>query len=167
MEGELCRLAEQALHALGIVHAGQLDEDTVFALPLDGGLPHAGLVDAAPDDLDRLIDRREPAGLDRLLGEQDLKAPTGVAVDLGLGVEIVDRLGRRVDLSGIDELEDDTVARRLQPGVLDTRAPQRHARIVDQRRDPLAQDIADLHLEQKVGTALKIEAEVNLARGQP
>ena len=43
--------------ALGIVDPGQLDEDAVIAFALDGRLLGAGLVDAAADDLDRLVDR--------------------------------------------------------------------------------------------------------------
>ena len=40
----------------GSVDAGQLDQDAVLALALDRRLLGAGLVDAAADDLDRLLD---------------------------------------------------------------------------------------------------------------
>ena len=78
------------------------------------------------------------------------KAPPESLSISGLGVEVLYSLGRHVDLGRVDELEDDAVPRGLQPGVLDAVAPQRHARVIDQRRDPLAQDVADLHLEQEV-----------------
>ena len=57
LEGQLGGAPEQRLDVLGIVDAGQLDQDAVRALALDRRLLGPGLVDAAADDLDRLIDR--------------------------------------------------------------------------------------------------------------
>src|SRR5712671_5728068 len=47
---------EQLLDALRVVDAGQLDEDAVLPFALDRRLFCAGLVDAAADDLDRLLE---------------------------------------------------------------------------------------------------------------
>src|SRR5262249_20921699 len=66
LEGQLCRLAEQRLHMLRIIDAGQLDKDPVLPLALDCRFLGAGLVDAAADDLDRLVDRLAAALLRRL-----------------------------------------------------------------------------------------------------
>ena len=55
-EIELRGLAEDFLQPRRILQAGHLDEDAVDALALDGRLDQAKLVDAALDDLDRLID---------------------------------------------------------------------------------------------------------------
>ena len=68
LEGHLRGRAEQLLDVLGIADAGQLDEDAVVAFALDGRLLGAGLVDAAADDLDRLVDRLLAALLGRLIG---------------------------------------------------------------------------------------------------
>ena len=50
-------LAQDVLHPLGIVDARQLHDDPVVALALNGRFAHAGFVDPAADDLDRLRDR--------------------------------------------------------------------------------------------------------------
>ena len=55
-EGELRGAAEQVEDARRIVDARHLHEDAVHALPLDQRLDGADLVDAALDDLDRLLD---------------------------------------------------------------------------------------------------------------
>ena len=56
MEGQLGGLSDQRLQALRITEAGRLDQDAVVALPLDRRLGGAQFVDAAVDDLDRLLD---------------------------------------------------------------------------------------------------------------
>ena len=48
---------------LGVIHPGQLHQDALLPLALDRRLLGAGLVDAAADNLDRLLDRLPPAGL--------------------------------------------------------------------------------------------------------
>src|SRR5690606_29029909 len=61
MEGELRGLAEQPLDAVRIIEAGKLDENAVLPLTLDIRFIDAGLVHAATDNLDRLIDGRADA----------------------------------------------------------------------------------------------------------
>ena len=56
MEGELGGLVDLALEVGGVLDARHLQQDAVVALAHDGGLDRPGLVDAAAQDLDRLVD---------------------------------------------------------------------------------------------------------------
>ena len=56
VEGELRRLADDRLQPRRIAEARRLDEDAIVALALDARLGGAEFVDAAADDLDRLVD---------------------------------------------------------------------------------------------------------------
>ena len=57
LERHVRGLAEQLLDPVGIADAGQLHDDAAVALLGDLRIDHAGLVDAAADDLDRLLHR--------------------------------------------------------------------------------------------------------------
>ncbi len=57
LEFEKCRPADKLQRPLPVRHAGQLHQDTVIALPQDGGLRHAELVDPIADDLHRAVRR--------------------------------------------------------------------------------------------------------------
>ena len=58
-------LAQQFLDPVGIADAGQLHDDARVALLGDLRIDHAGLVDAAADDLDRLLHRPAAARVQR------------------------------------------------------------------------------------------------------
>ena len=64
---------DQVLDPLGIVDAGQLDDDLVGALPLDERLGDAELVDPVADRLQGLVDGlvAQELGGERLQGEGD------------------------------------------------------------------------------------------------
>ena len=55
--------ADQLLRALRVLDAGELDEDLVISLPLDGRLGDAELVDPVADRLERLVDGELPDAL--------------------------------------------------------------------------------------------------------
>ncbi len=78
LEFELAGLADQRLQALDVLDARDLHEDAVAALALDAGLGGAEGVDAAPDGLDRGLDRRGHAVRQALIGDGQRDA--GVAV---------------------------------------------------------------------------------------
>ncbi len=59
LERHVRGLAEQFLDAVGIADARQLHDDAAVALLGDLGVDHAGLVDAAADDLNRLLHRTQ------------------------------------------------------------------------------------------------------------
>ncbi len=59
------RLAEQFLDPVGIADTGKLHNDTVVALLDDLRIDDAGLVDAAADDLDRLLHGTDRTGVQR------------------------------------------------------------------------------------------------------
>ena len=56
LEFEQRRLADQVLGALHVLQAGQLDDDAVLTLPLNGRLGDTELVDAVADNLLRPVD---------------------------------------------------------------------------------------------------------------
>src|SRR6266481_2494377 len=56
-ELEVRGLADEGLGPLGILQAGQLDQDAILSLPRDGGLGHAELVHPVADGLHALPDR--------------------------------------------------------------------------------------------------------------
>ena len=74
-ELELGGLAEDLLQPLRILQARHLDEDAVGALALDVRLGRAERVDAAADDLDRLIDGAADPLVDAGVGIGELDQP--------------------------------------------------------------------------------------------
>src|SRR5690606_31768806 len=71
-EGQLRGASDELLDALGIVDAGELDDNAVLALALDSRFLGAGLVDATAHDLDRLVDHRPARGDEGLIGVAEL-----------------------------------------------------------------------------------------------
>src|SRR6266403_2005603 len=104
---------------LGIVNAGQLDEDAVLSLALDRRLLRAGLVDAAADDLDRLLDRLAPAGFARHRTEPHGPRPAAADLDGELGVDLAEDLPRIVDPVAVADRENDRIAFDIEAGVAD------------------------------------------------
>ena len=162
LKGQLGGAAEQCLDVLGIVDAGQLHENAVLPLALDRRLLDPGLVDAAADDLDRLVDRLAPPGFGRHGAEADRPGSVGrdrhgqVRIDLG------QRLSRIVDALGLADLEHDRVVFDREPGIADVGVEQRVAHIVDQRVEPLALGRGDIDLEQQVRAAAQVETQRHL-----
>jgi hypothetical protein len=74
-EIKLGGLAQKLLEALRVLQAGHLHQDAVDALALDQRLDRTELVDAALDDLDRLLDRLAHALDDRRLGQRERYEP--------------------------------------------------------------------------------------------
>ena len=98
----LAVLPSSALTCSGIVDAGQLDEDAVLALALDRRLLGAGLVDAAADDLDRLLDRLAAPRLGRLRAELHLAGAVGRRYRPSVFGSILPSAGfGRLDLVGV------------------------------------------------------------------
>src|SRR5215467_2880314 len=76
---------------LGIVDTRQLDEDAVRSFALDRRLFGAGLVDAAADDLDRLIDRCLPSPFGGDGAEPHRPRPVRGDVDRQVGIDLAPR----------------------------------------------------------------------------
>ena len=68
-------LPSSSFSRVRILQARHLHQDAVDALPLDHRLDGAELVDAALDDLDRLLDRLADALDDRGLGQRQPDQP--------------------------------------------------------------------------------------------
>jgi hypothetical protein len=119
-----------------------LDDDAVIALAGDGRVDHAGAVDAAADDLDRLLHRLGGALLQRRggQGDQDPAGSGGVEFEIGLVGEAVAALGRErlqraeggVLLGGVRQRDDEAVLRERLGDVeaIDPGAAQAAARLV-------------------------------------
>ena len=67
LEGQLGGAADDILHLIGILHAGQLDGDAVLALLLDGRFDGAQGIDAVLDDLQGLADGERDLGIEARL----------------------------------------------------------------------------------------------------
>ena len=81
-EFELRRGAENVLQLAGVLQARHLDQDAVVALALDVRLGGAEGVDAAAQDLDRLLDRVADLGLDAGVGRGELDEAVGAGRDI-------------------------------------------------------------------------------------
>ena len=75
-------MPEQAFDSRRVVETRQLNQDHIFALTLNRRLTGAGFVDAAADDLDRLLDRGAAAFGNGFFGERDFGDALSVYVDV-------------------------------------------------------------------------------------
>ncbi len=159
--------ADELLHVLGILDAGKLDEDAVLPFALDDRLLGAGLVDTAPHDLDRLLDRRAGARLERdgVGLQRDIAARGDGHVDLG--IDLLDEGADIVEPLGLAQREGDAVALGIEPGIADARRAELAAQRIDQRVEALAPDGAHVDLEQQMRAAAQIEAEAHLLLRDP
>ena len=179
-EVELRGLAENLLQPRRILQARHLHENAAGALALDGRLDQAKLVDAALDDLDRLIDGLADAFDDRRVrrGQRDQAASLGdVDAALARGTEYTgQRLRQLAQLA--DGVIHVTVARDAYlhavaadgtPGEGDTRLAQNAQHIVGDSLEPLLAHGIGVDLEQQARAALQIEAkhDVPLRPGRP
>ena len=162
LKGQLGGASQQLLDMLGVGDAGQLHQDAILAFPLDGRLLDPGLVDAAANDLDRLIDGQLAFLLGRGGAERHRARPGRgdrhgqVRIDLG------QRLAGIVDPAGFADREHDRIAFYREAGIADIRVEQRVADIVDDRIQALALRRRDIDLEQQIGPAAQVEPERHL-----
>src|SRR6266550_1039143 len=162
LKAQLGGAAQQRLHMLGIVDPRQLHEDAVLPLALDRRLLGAGLVDAATDDLDRLLDRLATAALGR--GGAELHRAGAVSADFDgeVGVDLGKRFFRVLDTVGLADREGDRVTFDIEAGITDMCIAQGAADTVDNRAEAIALSCCDIDFEQQVGAAAQIEAERDL-----
>ncbi len=80
-EFELRRGAEDFLQLFGVLQARHFDKDAIVALALDVGLGGAQRIDAAAQNLDRLVDGAPNAVVDRRVGDENLDRAAAHVVD--------------------------------------------------------------------------------------
>ena len=163
MEGELGGLVDLALEVGGVLDARHLQQDAVVALAHDGGLDGAGLVDAAAQDLDRLVDHF------LLLAEQVLRrsrragscrrCPTPAATDRRCGSP------RSPWRAGLVAQHHDHGAAALHGHVLeaDLLLAQLAAHRIGQVGQAFVQHRAQVGFEQEMRAAAQVEAEIDAA----
>ena len=145
---------------------GSLHQDAVLALALDRRLAHAGLVDAAAHDLDRLLERGDPGVGRRLLRQRQPRGAVPVDLDRGLRVERFEHAPRPLDVGRVADFESDLAARGAQPAIADPRPAQALAGRVHDALQPLGDHHVQFDLQQQVGAALQVEAEAHLLAGR-
>ena len=152
-----------------------LDQDAIGSLTLDRCLPRAQLVDPAPHHLQRLADRGLPQ-----VGALGIGQAQHNALTLRVRVEILNPPGgperggvqfgylgqRLVALRHIGQRQGHAVALNAQTSVANAGRAQGAADVANHRLQPLAIDRRDVDLEQKIGTALQIQAQRDGAVGQ-
>ncbi len=173
-EVELGGLAEHFLEARRILQAGDLHENARDAFALDRRLDQAELVDAALDDLNRLIDRladalgdsrvgggeRDDAGV---LGDVDA-ALSGGAEDAGQWLRQLTQLfDRGGDVAVARDANIDAVAMDGAPGEGDARLAQRAQHVVGDSLQPLLAHRVGVDLEQEARAALQVQTEHDVA----
>jgi hypothetical protein len=121
-----------------------------------------GLVDAAADDLDRLIDRLPASRLGRNCAEAHRSRPVAGEVDGEVGIDLTQRLARIVDAVGLADRKGDRIAFDVEPGIADIGVSQRIADVVDNRVEALALRGGNIYLEQQIGAAAQVEPERDL-----
>jgi hypothetical protein len=174
------RLAENLDQSAGILQAGHLHEDAAEALALDDGLDEAELVDAALDDLDRLIDRlAHPLGERGIRGRQGDETAVFRDVDTALAVR-AEYTGKRlrklaqlvhrvfnVGVAGDAHL--DAVALDGAAGELNVVLAENAQHIFVDGLQPILAHRIHIDLEQEARSALQIEPQhhVALRPGRP
>ena len=176
VEGELRRLADERLQALRIAEAGRLDQDAVVALALDARLGRAELVDAAVDDLDRLVDDAAHAlgqaggrigeADEAVVGDRQVELVDGAAAEEAGVQRVAQRLqalARIVELVEVADAELHRLALDAEAGIADARLLEhRLADVADQRPQPLLDVVGAVDLVEEIGAALQVEAEHHL-----
>ena len=147
---------------LGIVDAGQLDEDAILPLALDRRLLGAGLVDAAADDLDRLLDGLAAARLGRDRAELHRAGAIGRNFHDEVRVVLGESAFRLLDAVGVADRKGDRVAFDIEAGISDMGIAQCIADAVGNRVEALALRRIDIDVKQEIGAAAQVEAERDL-----
>jgi hypothetical protein len=146
----------------------------VGAFALDQRLDGAELVDAALDDLDRLVDRLAYAIDDRRLAERQAVEVAVIGdVDIALagrahdaaerlrqGGELFARLAR---IAAFTDAHLDAVAAHDEAGIADARVAQHAADVVAQSFEHVLADGLGIDLEEDVRSALQVETENDVA----
>jgi hypothetical protein len=160
-EGHLRGLAEQRLDPLGILKAGELDQDLVGPLALDRRLAGACLVDAAADDLDRLLDGvlRDLFQRGVGIGGDDLAIGRDREIHV-LGDGLQDR-ACLLDIVLVPEGQLYRMAVDAKAGIADIGLAQLGAEAVDDARQPLAHHRFHVGLQQQMRAALEVEPEAD------
>ena len=167
-EIELGGLSQQRLEMRRILQARHLHQDTVEPFTLDGRLDQADLVDAALDDLDRLIDGlanplgdggigRRQRNQAAIVGDIDI-ALAGGAGETRYRLRQFAQLAQRiVDVGVARDVHFDGVAANGTAGERNFRLAENTQHIVVDRLQLLLAHRAGIDLQQKMRTALQIE----------
>ena len=162
LERHLRGLADQRLDALGIVDAGQLDQDAVRPDALDRRFLGAGLVDPAAHDLDRLLDRRGTAPFELDIGRLDRDRAAGAHRHLEVGIDLLDELANVVLAAGLAQHEHDLVVIDGEPGISDLGGDERGAQLVEQVIELVLLGRFHVDFVEEIRAAAQVEAEAHL-----
>ena len=164
-------LADQLLDAVGVADAGKLHDDAALALAGDLGIDHAGLIDAAADDLDGLVDRAgspcRECGAERVRvivpSGSDPIAVSGRPVDASWLISGFIAATAASVLRGVAQAQQDAVLIRLrfQGLIEDLAVAQSLADAVGQTVQPLLQHRLHVDFEQQIAAAAQVEAEMH------
>ena len=157
------------------MQARHLHQNTVGALALDQRLDGAEFVDAALDDLDRLLDRLAHALEQRRIGDgqPDQMLPSEVDIEASLAIAAEDaaerhrqlaQLGQRLLAVGVvADAHFDAVAAHGQAGIADAGVAQNAAHVIAGRLKLFLAHRVGVDLQQDMRTALQVEAEHDVA----
>ena len=163
MDGELGGLVDLALEFGRVLDARDLQQDAVVALAHDGRFDGAGLVDAAAQDLDRLVDHFLALAHHVDVGIADTNG-VARARDRQAGIEGAQPFDGLRALCLVTQHEHDRAAGldvdRLEGDLL---LAHLAAHRVGQVGQPLVHHAAQVRLEQEVRTAAQVEAEIDAA----
>ena len=168
LELEQRRLADEGLGPLGILHAGQLDQDAVLPLLLDRRLRDAELVDPVADGLEPLSDGEVSQGGDLARLHRQDGAPGRLVAFLHLEATLLPQHGLRVG-PGLrrGELDDELGgAAALDLGHADALFFEAVAHRVAHPIYLGLDRLVDVHAQHEVDAALEVEAEVDALAGR-
>ena len=179
MKRHLRRRAQELLHVGGVLDAGKLHEDAVGAEALDRRLDDADFVDPALDDREALLHRAVHACVEGGRSRAEVELGLRLPGDLDIRLRCAEAMAGH----GRDEPAQDFLDRRAPPLVGkpdddraighpdtdtgDCRLQQGGSRVVGDHAELLARHRRRIDLEHEMGSALEIEAERDLRRGQP
>ncbi len=180
LEGQLGCLSKNVLEALRVLEARHLNENAVYALPLDDRLGGAELVDAPPDHLDGLGDRRRHAVVDAFVGEREPQQPglrlvecqfrNCACAEQTVGDWLGERLQRFLgflDLVRFANTHLDGPPGAGQARVADLGVAQHGADVVAHRLEAFVDEIVAVDRKQDVRSALQVEAKGHRPIRQP
>ena len=151
MERQLGGLAEQALDAVRILLAGNLHQDAIVALALDGGLAGTDLVDPPAHDLEGLRDSRTLYFLRHALGQPDFDAVACLGEHQlarhATLIQLLEHLQRPRCACRIGQRQRHGVTAHAEPAVADALAAQGATHVVDQGFQALPDHRAELDLQ--------------------
>ena len=170
MKRELGGLADDAFDLVGILYAGNLQDDAVAALLLNGGLRGSERVDAVLDDLERLLNCPPDPIVEAFVGQREgeLQILRGNVVELDgragreqslieWRVEIVQNLSRLLHVGFVGKPHRHAVGGSVDPLVGDTSLSQCPANIARKLLGKLVAEVVAVDLQKHVRAALKIE----------